>query len=328
MPPIYSDHINDASAWTPASLGGKEGLVRTLEGAQLTAIDQLLAALKGTPTEAITRQDFEHPALTPFLAARRDDIMNGPCVVIIRGIDTGRYALEDCERLFWGFGTHWGKAAVQSARADRIGYVAHEPDDPIKRGYRSARELVLHTDSRAIIALMSIQTAESGGYTRLASATTIHNLIRRERPDLLAALYRGYYYLSSELGLSPSKIPVFSSRDGVVSCAFFEAFMRNAAKKKGEALPPDLDEALTYFAQVAARDDVHLQFMLEPGEIMVCNNFVVLHARTEFQNSEERQRFLIRLWLNVSDGRWMVPEFLQRSQAFDKNHDPQYVESA
>jgi hypothetical protein len=43
MPPIYSDHIDDASAWTPASLGGKEGLVRTLNGAQLEAIDQLLA---------------------------------------------------------------------------------------------------------------------------------------------------------------------------------------------------------------------------------------------------------------------------------------------
>jgi hypothetical protein len=253
--------------------------------------------------------------------------MNGACVVIIRGIDPARYALEDCERLFWGFGTHWGKAAVQSARADRIGYVAHEPDDPIKRGYRSARELVLHTDSRPVIALMSIQTAKSGGYTRIASATTIHNIIRRERPDLLAALYRGYYYLSSELGLTQSKIPVFSNTDGVVSCAFFEAFMRTAAKKMGEALPPDLDEALTYFAQVAARDDVHLEFMLEPGEIMVCNNLVVLHARTEFQDSEERRRFLVRLWLNVPDGRLVVPELLQRSREVDKNHDPQYVKS-
>ena len=53
--------------------------------------------------------------------------------------------------------------------------------------------------------------------------------------------------------------------------------------------------------------------MLEPGEIIFCNNFSVLHARTEFRNSAEKTRLLARLWLNTPGGRPVVPELLERS---------------
>jgi hypothetical protein len=65
--------------------------------------------------------------------------------------------------------------------------------------------------------------------------------------------------------------------------------------------------------------------MLEPGEILICNNGVVLHARTEFKKSAEKGRLLLRLWLNVPDGRPMILELLYRSRAFDKNYDSLYV---
>ena len=328
MTPIYRKKIDAPSAWTPNSLGGKEGLVRTLDKKHLDAVDRLLVSVKRLKTEEITRKDVEDTVLTPMLADIRKEMMHGKCTVIIRGIDVGRYSQQDCERIFWGFATHWGKAAVQSSRADRIGYVRDEPDDPIRRGYRSSRELVLHTDSRPVIGLMSIQVAETGGYTHLASGSTIHNIILEERPDLLEPLYRGYPYVSNEIDITPYSIPIFSNVDGVVSCAFFEAFMRNAAKKVGKTLPDDLDEALTYFAKTAKREDVHLNFLLEPGEILMSNNFVVLHARTEFKNSAEKKRLLVRLWLNVYDGRPLVPELLQRSEAFDRNYDPQYAKAS
>jgi hypothetical protein len=328
MTPLFLDKIVAPSAWTPKSIGGKEGLVRTLDRKHLDAIDRLLASLKSRKTEEITRKDFEDAALTPFLTDIRNEIAHGKCAVIIRGIETGRYSPLECERIFWGFATHWGKATVQSARADRIGYVRDEPDDPVRRGYRSTRELTLHTDSRPVIGLMSIQVAESGGYSQLASSSTIHNIILKERPDLLEPLYRGYPYVSNEIDITPYSIPIFSNVGGIVSCAFFERFMRDAANKLGQTLPPDLDEALTYFAATAQREDVSLNFLLEPGEIMMSNNFVVLHARTEFKNSPEKQRLLVRLWLTVPDIRPLVPELLQRSEAFDRNYDPQYANAS
>jgi hypothetical protein len=325
MTPIYSKTIDGPSAWTPASLGGKEGLVWTLTSKHLDAIDELLRKTNPLKMEEIRRADFDHPALTPFLSQIRNEVMNGKCAAIIRGIDTGLYSEADCERIFWGIGTHIGIAAVQSSRADRMGYVRNERGDPKARGYRSSRELVLHTDSRAIIALMSIQVAESGGESRVASSATIHNVIRKERRDLLEPLYRGHPYLSGEIELTPYSIPIFSNVDSMVSCAFFEGHMRAAAKSLGKPLPVEFDEALVYFRTVAHREDVSIGFMLEPGEILISNNFVVLHARTEFEDSAEKRRLLLRLWLNVPDGRPMVPELLYRSRAFDKNYDPLYV---
>lgn len=325
MTPIYSKVIDGPGAWTPASLGGKEGLVWTLTAEHLGAIDDLLLKSRSRNLEEIKRGDFDHPALTPFLSDIRGEVMNGKCAAIIRGIDVSRYSQADCERIFWGIGTHIGMAAVQSSRADRMGYVRSERDDPQARGYRSSKELILHTDSRAIIALMSIQVAESSGDSRVASSATIHNVMLKERPDLLEPLYLGHPYLSGEIELTPYNIPIFSNVGGVVSCAFFEGHIRAAAKRLGKPLAEKFDEALVYFRTVAHRDDVSIGFMLDPGEIMICNNFAVLHARTEFKNSAEKERLLLRLWLNVPDGRSMIPELLYRSRAFDENYDPLYA---
>jgi hypothetical protein len=109
---------------------------------------------------------------------------------------------------------------------------------------------------------------------------------------------------------------------------FFQGHMRRAAKTLGVELPADLDEALRFFAAVGERDDVCARFMLEPGEIIFCNNFSVLHARTEFRNSAEKTRLLARLWLNTPGGRPVVPELLERSRRFDINYDPDYREAA
>ena len=322
MTPIYPDRIQGPSAWTAASIGGKEGLVRTLDAAQLRAVNDLLARNRSKKMEAITRADFSHPDLDPFLADVGREIMQGAGAAIVQGLDANRYALVDCERIFWGFGTHWGKAAVQSARADRIGYVRHERSDP--RGYRSSGELVLHTDSRPIIALMSIHNAASGGFSEVASSLTIHNIIRDERPDLLPPLYEGHQYLSNELDLTPCKIPVFSCIDGVLSCMFFEPHIRKAAKKIGY-IDPLMDEAVRFFRDVADRETVRLRFMLEPGEVMVCNNFSVLHARTDFEDAPGQERLLLRLWLNTPNGRPTVPELHHKSREFDRKFDPEYV---
>ena len=327
--PIIHGEIRNAAAWTSASIGGKVGFARTLTRTELAACRELLDALRDVPTQEITRAQFRHPVLDPLLKETREDIMRGKGAVILRGVEIGEWTREECERIFWGVGTHLGYICVQSARGDRIGYVRDEPDDPVRRGYRSSGELVLHTDSRELIALMMLQPAESGGETSLASSATIHNVIARERPDLLAPLYRGYHYHSSESGFTEYEIPVFSNVDGNLSVMFFESHIRRAAKTKGAPLPPELDEAVTYFAKTADRDDVCVRFMLEPGEIMICNDFVVLHARTEFRNSADKQRLLARLWLNVpEDGRPVVPELHVRGRFFDERFDPYLMKRA
>jgi hypothetical protein len=78
----------------------------------------------------------------------------------------------------------------------------------------------------------------------------------------------------------------------------------------GIVLRPAQDEALQAFLRHAARDDLQLRMDLRPGDIQLLNNSVVLHSRTAYRDhaEEHRKRYLLRLWLNVENGRPVDPE--------------------
>jgi hypothetical protein len=70
-------------------------------------------------------------------------------------------------------------------------------------------------------------------------------------------------------------------------------------------------EALNLFDQVAAAPENRLAFFLERGDMILINNYAVLHARTRFANfpEPERQRRLLRLWLDAEGFRDVPKEF-------------------
>src|SRR5258706_11372891 len=306
MPVSILAHIDHPGAWTSRSIGGQSGLLRTLTHAQLVEIDALLAATRHLKPQAVARPQFDAPALGPLLAEIRQELMHGRGAVIVRGITRERYGEDAFERIFWGVGLHLGDAVQQSDLGDRIGHVRHEPGLTKVRGYRSTRELKMHTDVQELVGLMSVQRSETGGVSQLVSSLAIHNVIQRERPDLMPILYAGSpRWAYEKMHVSSYAVPIFCNVDGQVSCSFFG--VEDSAEKVGKTLPAELESAITFFKEVAERDELCLSFTLEPGEMMVWNNFTCLHARTEFKNSDARQRHLLRLWMDVSDRR-PVPE--------------------
>jgi hypothetical protein len=315
-----------ARVWPDLSPRSKEALVYALSASELATIDVLLDKTRHLPPQQVTRRDFSHPAISPMLATVKDIVMARRGVVIIQGIKPDRYSVEDFERIYWGFGTHWGKAAVQSVSGDRLGHVRHEADNPKNRGYMALRELKFHSDAYELVGLMCVQTAAEGGYSRLASAMIIHDEILALRPDLIEPLYRGFPYAMAEAQASStpvtsSSIPVFSKVKGQLSCMYCKAYMRTAAEYLGIPLPPKLTEALLYFEQIAERPDIHLQFMLEEGEIMLFNNYTFVHSRTNFKNSEDKKRHMLRLWLSVRAGRPVVPVLRERGLAYERLYE-------
>jgi hypothetical protein len=310
-------------AWTRASLGGKQRLVMPLGRQELDAIDALLAGTRSLPAQSVSRADFDHPGLNGFLAAVLAELQRGRGAAVITGVTPERYSPEDFERIWFGFGTHWGRAVVQSALGDRLGRVRFTPvgpENPTNRAYRSNEELHLHTDTNEIVGLMCVEQAAEGGVTRLASSLTVHNEFLRTRPDLLAPLYEGYYQAAREAAKSAQpvtsyKIPVFCHESGVVSCMYSREFMLRAGELLG-GMPRELKEALDLFNEIAERDDIRIDFTLEPGEMMILNNFTVLHARTAFRDSPARKRYLLRLWLDVPNGRPVAEAFHRKAEIY------------
>jgi len=172
---------------------------------------------------------------------------------------------------------------------------------------------------------MCLQRGASGGESRIVSSLAIHNEIQANRPDLLPALYEGYHYAVAEAQFSDKpvtafKIPVFCCIDDTVSCSYVRGFMYQAAKLLGERLPDKLVEAMDYFDALAERDDMKVEFLMEPGEMMLWHNFQMLHARRAYQDSADYSRHLLRLWLKIENDRPLPDAIEQRALIYERIH--------
>lgn len=317
---VYEKRITHPAAWRADEIGGKEGLMHRIAPEHVRAIWELVEKTRHKAPETTTREDFDHPLINDLMLAIKDELMNGHGCVVLSGLDLSGVSVEDYGRLYWGLGTHLGDGVAQSYRGDKIGYVQKEEHNPTGRGYLLDVELRSHTDFHEILSLASYRKSAEGGMSGLVSSLAIHNIMLEECPQHLKALYEGYYLAQPGTGASPEKVPVYGNVDGTVSCFNQGLFFMMAAKSRGEELPADLTKALEAQREIAARPGVRADFMLEPGEISFFHNFTIMHSRTAFHDMPEQKRLLLRLWLNVPNGRAMHPAFKEMGRKMDEVH--------
>ena len=286
------------------------------------------ADFKSEDDYAFDLDDKHLHALERDLADIRRELLDGRGLVLMRGFPIDAYTVEDIGMMYWGIGAHFGRGVSQSPMGDRLGYVTNiEKPGERERGYRSARELRLHTDSDDIISLLCIRQAKSGGLSKLVSGYAIYNEIHRLRPDLVQPLVDGFRYHwfgeepPGEPPITSYKLPVFSWTDGVMSLCYLREFMEMAADGLGDPLTTEQVEALDLFEEIAHREDILLQFMHRPGNAVFVNNYTVLHSRTGFEDwpEQERRRLLLRLWLKAEPDRPVCTE-LRRYYGSDGMH--------
>jgi hypothetical protein len=321
MSEIHLARIDHPAAWTSAEIGGKEGLMHRMGREHVTALKAVVERTRDKAPHEITREEAADPALDALMAAVRFKETQGMGAVILSGLDMAETPLDDYQRMYWALGTHLGVGAVQSYRGDRIGFVQKEKENPTGRGYLMDIELKSHTDFHEILSLASFRKAARGGESGVASALAVHNRIFETRPELLAPLYEGFYHASSGDAVSNGKVPIFCCVEGKVSCYYHNLFMVNAARQLGVSYPPELQAVLDYFTALANSPEIRADFMLEPGEMMFWHNFTALHSRQAFDDDDDQKRLLLRLWLNVPDGRPMAPEFTARARYMDEMHE-------
>ncbi|HZV17425.1 MAG TPA: TauD/TfdA family dioxygenase [Sphingobium sp.] len=301
---IGKDLIDNKTAWRNPP---KDLFIRDLTGEELAALDQALHATIDKPKLSITREEFDHPVIRELARKIMVDLREGPGATILRGLDAKVYDAEAIERIYWGLGMHLGKPSWQNDLGDLMGYVEEEPDpeNPYDsrtkgRGYRSSHEAGYHTDTDEVVGLACVRRAEQGGTSVIASIPTIYNEFVKKRPDILPALFEGYYAtVGQDEVMSDQKMVIFAEVDGQLLCELQDSGMRKAAEKRGEKLPEDLVEALSFLRDTA--EETRAEFLLEDGEILLWNNRTVIHGRRGFQNSPERRRLLLRLWLAPED---------------------------
>jgi hypothetical protein len=310
--------ITAPSAWRPSDFHGRDAYTVALREHHLAAFDAALAVARaaGRAPDDATVDDWALPAIAADVAAWNDEVLHRRGFVVLRGLSRDRYSPDDLAAIFWGLGTHLGRAVSQSPLGDRIGHVTDVGgQDRRERAYRNSRELTLHTDRCDVIGMLCLTQAMRGGVSGYASIHTVYNEILASPPALHEPLFTGFRYhrrgeqLPGEPPITPDPVPVLSESEGELSVVFLRAYMEMAAKDLGEPLHPEELGALDYFEEVARRPDVKLEFTLEPGEAIFFNNCTMLHNRTAFEDHPDpaRKRHLLRLWLMLDGRRPLAP---------------------
>ena len=318
MPEILRDTVTGPSAWKGAALRDDTTWFHRLTPDDLAEIDAALrrAQDKGLGPETITRDDFPLPGLAARLDEVLSQVRDGRGFFLLRGLPTEGYSEDEMFAIFWGIGMHFGAPVSQNSYGDLLGHVF---DRGVKmgegqvRGYQTNQTLRFHTDRADMTALLCLRPAKTGGDSSLVSSIAIHNEIAATAPDLLAPLYDGLPYVHVEEGgyTEPRRIPVYSVRDGVLSCGIQRNTVNTAITVVGIAVSDREAAALERFDTLANHPEFRFDMSLEAGDIQFCNNYTVMHARTAYEDDPHpaRKRHLVRLWLQFDRPRPVAPHF-------------------
>lgn len=310
MPAIVTERIDHPAAWRGSDFASLDEITVELTPAQRRSLAALGRGVcsQGRGWDDLTPDEEALPDLVETLADVRQQAYCGRGLALLRGLPMDKLDEDEAAVATWAVGSHFGRRATQSALGDMLGRVEIDPNlQQSWRGYRSSSESRFHTDHVDGLALACVRPAKSGGASCIVSATAIHNALAAERPDLLPALYQGFrMHWFGEPPVPGEKVteldvPVFSWSEGRIVCVHLPSYMDAAAKELGMALPPLLVEGYAMIREIAARDGMAFNFMLEAGDMLLIDNKAVLHGRAAFDSdpADLGQRLLYRLQFEV-----------------------------
>ena len=311
--------VDAACAWTRADFPERREWTRPLEQRHITEIAAAVRAARraGLRAEEIGSDAFPLPTAADLLRASRKDLETGPGFAVIEGFPLEDFSTDECRVAFAGICSHLGQVSVQGHTGEKIIDVVDRdrPYDHTSRGYHSPHRLPFHTDGADCVGLLCLETAMQGGTSLIASASAVHNAILAERPDLWRVLNRGFRHHrrgEEPPGEEPisARVAVFGFHDDLFHCMYNRNPIEWAADARG-GLEPAEREALDYLDGVIERPENQLEMDLQRGDMQFLNNFVTLHSRTAYEDTPDRRRHMLRIWIAGTDRRRAGPTLLE-----------------
>jgi hypothetical protein len=320
--------IGGAAAWRGPEMAESTAWLRRLEPSALAEIDAALrtAQRRGVSWGETSRADFPLPEQAALLADVGRELEEGRGVVKLGALPIARYAEDELKQLFFGLGSHLGRAVHQSAKGELLGEIRDEgAAAAARRGqlvsgdggevFLSSRGRVqttgplrFHTDRTDVVGLLCVRQAAAGGINKIVSSVAIHDEMLARRPDLLDVLFQDYHRsrLGEEAGGESRSyaLPVFALRDGHFTSHYSRTYVE-AAQRNPKVPPMSAEQWEAIDLLAALGEELCFETSLEPGEMLFLNNHVIYHARSAYEDEAAagRERLLYRLWLSMPNSR-------------------------
>ena len=273
--------------------------------------DELVAALAGAPEILVERAE-----------AVRSELINGYGLVLLSGLDVGKYDRKSIAVMFMLFGSLIGSLRSQNAAGHLLGHVTDvgaDVDDPATRIYQTNQRQTFHTDSTDAVGLLCLRTAKEGGVSMVVSVDAVYERLAAEAPKLAARLFEPI--ATDRRNEQPDgelpwfEIPVLSPSGDRVTGIYQRQYI-DSAQRFEDAPRPDEETLLALDAFDAIMNDPTMRFQMDlaPGDMQFVHNHSLLHDRTGFidHDDPELRRYLLRVWLSLPGDRELPAVFEQR----------------
>jgi hypothetical protein len=314
--------VTTAAAWRGDRLTASGDWIYQLSAAQIEELETLGTRFVAADPDLRTVTADEYPlvACAEAVAEWGRDVDYGRGFVLVRGLRTQLYSDALSAAIYYILGLHMGDPIRQNEMGDLIDHVYATSDktmdDPTALSSKVRDQLVYHSDSSDIVALMCLRPAKSGGASCLVSGAEIYNEILRRRPDLAPLLLEPFHWdwrrQDHNAPADTYTSPVVSMAEGVFSMYAGSLYILTAQEYPGvPQLTDEQKEVLQLFDEITYEPGMAIEMDFRPGDIQWLSNYSALHARTSFNDYPEpqRRRHLLRLWLSRDAGRPVVPGF-------------------
>ncbi len=267
-----------------------------------------------------SKEEFPLPTLGILLAKAHNDLENGYGVRLFKNFPMD-ISENDHRLMFSGLLSYIGISQPQTVYGEILQPVQDEGQAKLdeRRGSKHNLGLPIHTDGCDVVGFLCRRTPLSGGHTILVSASAIHNELLNSHPQVLKILYQPFHqawqdYMypggkNTENTELPRtwKAPVFSMQQGKLCTRYSRFYIDRAQDFPGipQMSSEQIDALDTLDGLLADEEKWQYQRDFEPGDVLLLNNHIVLHSRTEFVNGDKLEdcRQLYRAWLSMPNSR-------------------------
>ena len=288
--------------------------IYTLTTDALTQVGAALdfARTNGLTVETIEQEDFRIPAFARDVGKIRERLDSGRGFLVIRGLDAAALSESEAEIVAWGLCNYLGRPIRQGIDHDRRLFTVADKGaantDPTRIGASPERSRK-HTDNGCLeprppdyLGLFCVRSATEGGDSTIISARTVYDTVAVERPDILPLLFKTYHFRAPQAHVWPSRgptveKPILDMSAGELRIHYARVMIEPGMEMAGTPLSDDERLAFDYLDDVVERPELNFRHVLQPGELLVLNNRVLLHGREAFPPGSSGGRTLKRLWM-------------------------------
>ena len=301
----------DRWGWTAADIDPEACIVR-LDEACMNEITAMVEHMDEHRLPVLLRapDHFEMPHLRGAMARVKSLLDTAPGLAVIDGLPLDDLDDENATAIFWVLGHLVDRPVAQKWDGT---FLYDVRDTALEYGYGVRGSftnvtLTFHIDNafgRAppdFVGLLCRRPAFTGGTSRFAGLSSLHQRMLQAHPRLLARLYRPMLWdRQAEHAADAPKVaraPMFSVDGGRLRARVNLDLVRKGYQIAGQNIDNETADALDAFGDLASDSAHWIELPVQRGHCQFLNNRNLVHYRSGFTDHEDPalKRHLIRTW--------------------------------